>query len=123
MEQQTTNFVSRLLRSKIFFAVVLVLFLLSTVVLINEIGRRYKFNQEMRQIQTEISKLANENRDLSNLIDYLNTPEYVESEARTKLLLSKQGESLIVMNSDSSSTSTSSTESLNQQKWLNYFIK
>ncbi len=116
--------VSKLLRSRIFLAIIVVIFIISSFELINEVGRRYKFDQQIKQQQKQIETLQQQNGDLSNLIQYLNTNQFVEEEARKKLGLSKSGESVVVFPSTSTApVATSSTSQSHVSMWWNYFFQ
>lgn len=123
MSEHNISFFGRLLRSKIFFGVIIILFIISSLELINEIGRRNKISNEIKKQKEQIEKLEQQNTDLSSLIQYLNTDNYVESEARKKLNLSKSGESLVVVENASTTTAGDQSKASNSSKWWNYFFQ
>ncbi|MBU2575910.1 septum formation initiator family protein [Patescibacteria group bacterium] len=53
--------------------------------------------EEVDRLEAEIGKLENKNDDLSALIEYAKTDAFVEQEARQKLNLVKEGESLVLI--------------------------
>ncbi len=114
---------SKILQSKIFFGLILVIFLFSSVSLVNEIGRRKKIQNEIMRQQGEIERLNRENKDLSTLIGYLRSGEFVESEARNKLNLSKPGESLIVVDPNLAEQNNEGQITNLATKWWGYFFK
>jgi cell division protein FtsB len=87
---------------------------------------------QKRQVDSEIARLKAQSDDLksgnsqlSELIKYLDTPEYKEREAREKLNLKRPGEQVVVLPEESTAGSVASakTESQsNPQKWLKYFF-
>jgi cell division protein FtsB len=123
MSHEESNFFGRLLKSKIFFILIIILFLFSSLELLNEIGRRNKISNEIKKQKQQIEKLEQENTDLSSLIQYYNTNSYVESEARKKLNLSKSGESLVVIENTTKATTSDQQIVSNPQRWWNYFLK
>lgn len=114
---------SKILQSKISFGVILVIFIFSSVSLVNEIGRRKKIQSEILRQQGEIERLNRENKDLSTLIGYLRSGDFVESEARNKLNLSKPGESLIVVDPNLAEQKDLSDDSNLTSKWWDYLFK
>jgi len=116
-----SNFFARLLRSPFFFAIILVIFLFSAWSLVNEYARRQKIQNQIQTEQAEIERLKKENQTLSDLIDQLRTNDYVEQEARSKLNLSKPGESLIVVEDPTSTAATGQQQPI-WLKWWNLFF-
>jgi hypothetical protein len=55
MSHEESNFFGRLLKSKIFFILIIILFLFSSLELLNEIGRRNKISNEIKK-QKQTSK-------------------------------------------------------------------
>ena len=62
-----------------------------------EIFKRKAVEQEVVRLEAEISKLENKSDDLSKLLEYAKTDSFVEIQAREKLNLAKQGESVVVI--------------------------
>lgn len=92
----------------------------------------FELYMQKRQVDSEITrlteqsnKLNQDNGELSELIKYLDTPEYQEKEAREKLNLKRPGEEVVVLPEDSEGGQVASaqTESgSNPEKWFNYFF-
>ena len=77
----------------------------------------------------EIENLDNENNKLSDLIEYFETEEYVESISREKLGYKKPGEKIIVFTEEDSNNilNTENKEekfedAANIKLWWNYFF-
>lgn len=116
--------ISKVLRSRLFLIVIVIIFIISAFELINEVGRRYKVDREIKDQQQQIEALKKQNGDLSNLIQYLNTNDFVEEEARKKLGLSKSGESTVVFtNTSTAPVIASTTQETNANRWWNYFFQ
>jgi cell division protein FtsB len=83
-------------------------------------------DREVAKLQDQTEKIKKDNEQLSSLIQYLNTPEYKEKEAREKLNLVKEGEHVVVLPQGDVSGATNSKEdknrSSNYKVWLDYFF-
>ena len=121
----------RFFSSKLFLLLALVLLILIVLAVGKGILRRYQVNREIKALEVEIAKLENNNQELGELIEYLNTDFFAEQEARLKLGLSKEGENVIVVpDNDSSIVSLdifsnkeyNEKASSNPLKWWQYFF-
>jgi cell division protein FtsB len=87
--------------------------------------QKHEVDSEISKLQNQAGKLDQSNKELSDLIQYLNTPEYTERQAREKLNLKKDGEHVVVLPKDGSAAGDEieqpSAES-NAKKWLDYFF-
>ncbi len=63
----------------------------------NQVYRQNQINTEILNLQTQITRLNQENQDLDELIGYLQTDEFKEKEAKDKLNLIKEGEQLVLV--------------------------
>jgi len=120
------NIVKKLLQSRVFLAFLLLATVLSFVRLSNELARRTKINNEIATLRAQTIQLKQEQIDLSSLIEYLNTDEYIEDAARKKLNYSKPGEQLIIVEDGNTEktkdlTSRDSIQT-NVQLWWDYFF-
>jgi len=86
---------SALLKTRTVLVVALVAFVLVSVAIGKEVLRRHTINQEVTNLQSEISLLEGRNDELSSLISYLKSSGYQEQEARIKLGLKKPGETVL----------------------------
>ncbi|MFC1612452.1 septum formation initiator family protein [Patescibacteria group bacterium] len=81
------------------FLVVLVLILgLFSFNFFKEYNRNRQLNAEIQKLEEMAKDLEAQNIDILNLAKYLDTEEFLESEARTKLGLHKEGEEVVVVN-------------------------
>ncbi len=71
---------------------------------------------KLEQAQSEYDRLQKQKTDLSTKIDYLSTPEGVETELRTKYRAVRPGESLAVI-VDTTPTTTVATSTPSQGAW------
>lgn len=84
---------------------------------------------EINEARAEIERYESKNKELSDVIDYLESDQAVEEKARLNLGLKKQGEKVVVIadqiqaSEDVATDKNSSDEKLsNPHKWLNYFF-
>ena len=80
--------------------------------------KKHSIEQEVSRLEAEIGKLENNKSELAALLSYVKTDAFVEQEAREKLNLAGEGESLLLMpdaDAANASTSPEETESLSSQ--------
>lgn len=82
---------------------------LAVIVLISfplakNISQRYKISQEIKELEAEINNLENQNTNLKEFMNYLESDQFVEERARLNLGLKKEGEEVAVINNESSET-------------------
>lgn len=91
--------------------------------------RARKVNQEIMQLQNELSLLENKNIELNNLIQYFDSEIYAVKKARTELGLKKPGESVIVIpkNENEENLAVNLSEIKKNEshinKWWKYFFE
>lgn len=68
-----------------------------TFKLFEQTYKQNQINGEISRMQQEISALNQDNHDLEELINYLQTDDFKEKEAKDKLNLIKEGESLVLI--------------------------
>jgi cell division protein FtsB len=83
-------------------------------------------DREISKLQNQMENIRKDNEKLSSLVQYLNTPEYQEKEAREKLNLRKEGEYVVVL-PQGEVGGTDSVQSANSKipkykLWYNYFF-
>ena len=88
--------------------------------------QKREVDSEVARLQSQSDNLNNSNKELSELIKYLETPEYKEKEAREKLNLKKEGEQVVVLPDSSeldvNGNVASANTSPNPTKWFDYFF-
>jgi len=129
IKKKKKSFAGRIFSFKLFFLAGV----LAAVFLGINLGEAY---YRERQVQKEIDSLKNEiksfeenNYNLSRLVELSKTDEWKEVEARKKLNMKKDGESLVIItapdNSDEKALETEidkNKNSPNYVKWWNYFF-
>ena len=63
---------------------------------------QYQVNQEIDELEDEINRLDKKNQELENLIEYLETDQFVDRQAREGLNFKKPGEEVVVIKDGSS---------------------
>ena len=110
-----------------FFAIILIL-LLTINNLIHSLYAILQKQDIIIQAQKNLAVEKEENQRLKKDIAQVNQPQFIESEARDKLLLAKPGEGIVILPKDKLAASSSSTHQIvdkrpNWQKWLDVFFK
>ena len=107
-----------------------------SVPLSKNVSQQYEINTEIKGLNTEIKNLEEKNSNFIKLIDYLESDQFVEEQARLKLNYQKEGEELIIIKNKDSVSNNSIQRNLfgkeeginikeksNPGKWLYYFFK
>ena len=96
-----------------------------------ELVRRQKINKEINQVKKEIESFEKKNKELGQLIEYLNTDSFKEIQARQNLGYRKEGERVVSIESGENSLNqeneasfqTPSEEDIsNLRRWWNHFF-
>lgn len=131
MIKRPPSFINKILYNQKFLALLgLVLIFLISFPLAKNVSKRYKINQEIEEINEEIAEFESKNKDLKQLIIYLESDQFVEEQARLNLGLRKQGEEVTIIKDISSGLAKEIEENKlensrnfsNPEKWWNYFF-
>ena len=132
MTKKHPSFINKIIYNQKFLAFLgLVIVILISFPLARTVSQRYKIDQEIESLGLEISELENNNQDLSKLISYLESDQFVEEQARLNLGLKKKGEDVLVIKDPaelnkvsgvSDADNLNSKDLSNPQKWFNYFF-
>jgi cell division protein FtsB len=82
-------------------------------------------DREIGKLESQMERINKDNEELTSLIQYLNTPEYKEKEAREKLNLAKEGEHVVVLPGGevaSAKDEKPQEQPANYKLWLDYFF-
>lgn len=119
----------------------LVILVLISIPLARNVSQRYKINQEIKDLESEIQGLEKQNSGLKDFVEYLGSEQFVEEQARLNLGLKKQGEEVaVVKNGDGKEAASQNKQTetnnffdvkivqetkkiSNPVKWRNYFFK
>lgn len=91
------NKIKQILSSKVFLFAILLAVIWLGLVSVKSYYRKYQLDQEIARLKIEIGKTDQRNQEIANLIDYLGNPDFLEKEAKEKLNLKKEGESVIMV--------------------------
>lgn len=110
-----------------FFAVVIIL-LLTINDLANSIYNIWQKQDLISQAQKDLNTQKKENQQLKKNISQVNQPQFIESQARNKLLLAKPGEGVIIIPSNQlnippSASSKPIDTRPDWEKWVDLFLK
>lgn len=126
-----TTIYQKLIKSKIFFIFLIPILLALSVGIFQKLYYRYEVKGELDKLNVEIADLGKQKDGLNQLIDYYKNESNIEKEARIRLNLKKEGEKVIIILPQATSTSENSEtvktsqniENLpNYKQWWYYFI-
>ncbi len=101
MIRKDKNIITRILfNPKILALIGLIIIILISVPLAKKVSQRYKIDQEIKDLEAEIAGLENKNIDLKELINYLESDQFVEEQARLQFGLKKEGEEVAVIKNE-----------------------
>ena len=109
--------------------VLFIVFLLITWAVINNSIKQKNIVLQTEMLDKEIEELQQQNLELTDLIDYFSSTEYVEKEAREKLNLVKPGEKVVIItHRDKNIIDANNSEEKEQKnfpiiRWWKYFFK
>jgi cell division protein FtsB len=129
--------------SRFIFALALAVILILSFPIVKNFSQRDKAAKEIKELEKEIESIGNKNEELRQLVDYLNSDQYLEGQARLNFGLKKPGEETAVIEMDGENKDNRSGNAdqksvyimpgleeknnskplTNTQKWLNYFFK
>jgi cell division protein FtsL len=111
-----------------YFILCLILFLVLVLIsMTKEAYRYYKVSQEIKDLENKIEDLRKSNEELIQEKEYFTSREFLEDEARRKLNMVKEGESVIVISDPNKLEEENKPEeqkpkTSNIKLWLEYFF-
>lgn len=84
-----------------------------------EAYKQREINTEIANLQAEIEKLNQENKNLQGLIEYFQTEEFKEKETKDKLNLVKEGEKMVLVKEKEIATESSDQDNEGVEVVLN----
>lgn len=116
---------------KLLLLMSLIIVVLFAPALFGEAYRNYQIDREIGSLKSEIEAMEKNNYELAKLVEYYNTDEFREAEARKRLGLKGEGERVVVIKpgAESSKIETVGVEIINNDnypnylKWWDYFFK
>ena len=97
MKKISDNFWSQLINSKLFIIIVLFLVVFAALALFKSLRSRNAVEQDIKRLKQEIEALETQNLELAQMINYLQSEEFTELEAKEKFNLQKPGEKVVAI--------------------------
>jgi cell division protein FtsB len=96
--------------------------------LVRSISKKRIVEKEIAEMKAENEAYANRSKELREVIDYLQSDASLEEQARLNLGLKKSNEAVVVVNRQTSKSTTTSVSEIedrttNWHRWINYFFK
>jgi len=113
------------------FLVSILIFIFVVISFSKDFVRIREVNDEINDIETQITQLQDDNIELDELLQYFDSDSYAEQKARSELGLKKEGENVVVINRDDNLTeniqpidiSNNPSNNRNLKKWWDYLFK
>jgi cell division protein FtsB len=128
LSKKKKSFLGRFSFQIVVCCVLVAVFVLGSA-LSRELYREYQIKKEIDKLKVEIEAMEKDNYELSQLLEYYQTDEYKEAEARQRLNLKGEGEKVVMIENKESGAEEVSDEaqsrkdkSPNHVKWWNYFF-
>ena len=128
-EKDNLTIYEKLIRSRIFFIVLIPIFLALLVGIFQQFYHRYQVKKDLDRLDTEIANFNKQKEDLNNLLDYYKNESNLENEARVRLNLKKEGENVVIILPTATSTESDKISSQrdienmpNYKQWWHYFF-
>ncbi len=123
----STNFFSHWLANPRILAIIGLLFLLLILIpLAKSYSRKRMIENEIAGIQQEINDFEAKNKDLKEMISYLQSDASLEEQARLNMGLKRPGETVAVIQDKATGTASTTVSTANNlsnwKKWWRYFI-
>lgn len=126
MKYEHYSFWHNLLASRILLLLLVLLIVFIGMAIIKEKKSQKTVKENINSLASEIAGLENKSLELTQMIKYLRSDEYVEREAREKLGMQKQGEKLVIVaenvNNPQVAGGHDGQDKKNWQLWLEYFF-
>ncbi len=100
------------------------------VAVVRGFSQRYAVSTEIETLKAEISRLERDQNDLTALLHYLDSEEFIKQEGKIKFGLKEEGERVVVINETRTESkpdlqlalATSEEEISNPRKWWKFFF-
>jgi cell division protein FtsL len=135
------EFKKRFLTSKFLLFFLIIVFIWSVIACIKITYKKKQMVKESEELQAEISKIQEENKQLGSIKNILTNPSFLEKEAKRRLNLKREGEEVVIVPEGEinqvvkgaeneeveqiggNSASVESKEETNLRKWWRYFFE
>ncbi len=122
------NFFYRLFSSQRFLAILCLGFLIMILFPLAKTYTQKKIlEKEIAEVQKEIDSFERDNQEMKEMIEYLQSEQFLEEQARLNLNLKKPGEQVVVINNEARNLEVKESEQNeveggNLAKWWRYFF-
>lgn len=131
------NKIKKFLTSRVVIFLLLLAFVWLSLVLAKAFYKKRQMDQEISALKAEIEKMDKKGQELNQLLSYFSSQAYLEKEAKDKLNLKKEGESVVMVqglepevavgenleNFSAQAAISESVEDSNLMKWWKFFFK
>ncbi len=131
------NKLKKFFSSRAVLFLLLLAFVWLSLVLVKAFYKKRQLSQEIDALKSEIEKMDQKGQELNQLLGYFSSESYLEKEAKDKLNLKKEGESVVMVqdtsagaavgeNNDGASVGaaiSAPVEESNLIKWWKFFFK
>lgn len=104
IEKDNITIYQKLVKSKIFFIFLIPILLALVVGIFQKLYYRYEVKGELDKLNAEVAGLNKQKEDLNQLVDYYKNESNLEKEARVRLNLKKEGEKVVIILPQATST-------------------
>lgn len=110
---------------KVLFAVIFIILLVIINDLLHSIYDVWQKKDFVTQAEKELSIQKQQNAKLKSELSYVQTPEFIEKEARNKLFMAKEGEQKVLVSRELESfqEALKKDNDPNWKKWWNLFFE
>ena len=126
MKYERYSFSHNLLSSRILLLTLFLLLVFIGMAIVKEKKSQKIVKENINSLESEITELDGKSLELTQMIKYLRSDEYVEREAREKLGMQKQGEKLVIVAENVNNSQVAGDQDMNNktnwQLWLEYFF-
>ncbi|MGE5425720.1 MAG: FtsB family cell division protein [Bacillota bacterium] len=121
------SFLARWMSDKRMFIIIALVFLLFILIpLAKNYSRKRLVEKEIQGIQAEIADFEAKNKDLREMIDYLQSDQSLEEQARLNMGLKRPGETVAVITESEPGIALPEKDQeparSNYSKWIEYFL-
>ena len=119
------NYWSRFFSSKFFLAILISVTVLMSYSIFKEKKDQQAISKNIKSLEQEITSLESKSLNLAEIIKYLRSDDYVDKEAREKLVMKKQDEKVVIVPENKGRRMMIDTEKViktNWKLWIDYFF-
>lgn len=131
-EKGNITIYQKIFKSKIFFIFLIPISLALITSISQKLYYRYETQKDINKLNVELTNLKEEKNGLNGLLDYYKSESNIEKEAKVRLNLKKEGEKVVIIlpqatstseNKESISAASENIENIpNYKKWWYYFF-